>query len=42
MTAFLTLLTEWDKTDNDNEMLSDAEYTAEEKELEYYTDLAQK
>ena len=40
--VFLTLLTEQDKTDNDDERLSNTEFAAEEKELEYYADLAQK
>ena len=36
----LTPLIRWDKADNDDERLSDAEFTAKEKELEYYTELA--
>ena len=41
LTAFLTSLTEWGKTDNDNERLSDAEFTVKEKELKHYISLAQ-
>ena len=38
----LTLPAEWDKADDDNERLSDAEFTVEEEELEHYAGLAQK
>ena len=40
--ASLTFLAEWGEADDDDERLSDAEFTAEEKELEYYINLAQK
>ena len=40
--VFLTPSVEWDKADDDDERLLDAEFAAEEEELEYYTGLAQK
>ena len=40
--AFLTSSAEWDKADNDDERLLNAEFAAEEKELKYYAGLAQK
>ena len=42
LAAFLIPSAEWDKADNDDERLSDAEFVAEEKELEHYADLVQK
>ena len=42
LTVFLTPLAEWGKTDDDDKRLLNAEFTAEEKELEYYAGLAQK
>ena len=40
--ASLTPLAEWGKADNDDERLLNAEFTAEEEELEHYADLTQK
>ena len=40
--AFLTLLAKQDKTDDDDERLSDAEIAAKKKELEHYAGLVQK
>ena len=42
LAAFLTSLVKQGKADNDDERLSDTEFTAKEKELEHYADLAQK
>ena len=42
LTVFLTFSAEQSKADNDDERLSDAEFTAKEKELEHYAGLAQK
>ena len=39
---FLTFSAEWGKTNDDNEMLWNTEFAAEEKELKYYAGLAQK
>ena len=38
----LTSSAEWGEANNDDERLSDAEFAAEEEELEYYAGLAQK
>ena len=40
--ASLTLSAGWGKADNDEERLSNAEFAAEEEELEHYAGLAQK
>ena len=39
--ASLTLSVKWDKVDDDDERLSDAEFAAEEEELEHYAGLVQ-
>ena len=42
LTVFLTFSVRWSKADNDDKRLLNAEFAAEEKELEYYAGLAQK
>ena len=42
LTAFLTSSAEWNEANDDDERLSNTDFTVKEEELKYYVSLAQK